>query len=147
MSICSKCLLWFYNRSLAPCEQANMCLNISNQVLKRQSWERSFICERWNAIQPPSNQGEEEALVSLRLWRVFGRLSNRSPTRSDIQHITAMESSEVMPCITKPKTQIRLMQVSGVKTKNIACFFPFIQSNPNETCGRPWCWWRFLDEG
>ena len=66
-----------------------------------------------------------------------------------------MESSEVMPCITKPKTQVPSQADAGLggQNKNMCShvfFSPHIQSNTNETChvaGHDAGLWRFLDEG
>ena len=74
-----------------------------------------------------------------------------------------MESSEVMPCITKPKTQVPSQADAGLggQNKNMCShvfFSPhvfgekkrYIQSNANETChvaGHDAGLWRFLDEG
>ena len=85
-------------------------------------------------------------------WRVLGGLSNRWPTRSDIEqcNITEMESSEVMPCITKPKTQVPSQADAGLggRNKNMCSQgmkYVFLSTYPikyqrDMSCGRPWCW-------
>ena len=75
---------------------------------------------------------------------------NRWPTRSDIEqcNITEMESSEVMPCITKPKTQVPSQADAGLggQNKNMCSqrmkyvfFFSIypIKYQQDMSCGRP----------